>query len=232
MVDYGITPGGKIIMNNELLTDKLTKYFKQEISEKKGKDLDGDGDIDSDDYLAARNKAIKKAMKKEDKEEDYELKQDPDTKQFYRRPKLSDKDRVTLLKIKKLLDKEASKKALSKTEDVDIGHIDDEPDMIKQEVYEIAEYASKLYVLLNKLDNLNVEVDFPHWWQSKVTKARLYIGKATHYLAYELKQDAIDASLTEAKATCCGRCGRKHVKGTPCKKPYISKNSPRHCQNK
>jgi len=34
------------------------------VSEKKGRDLDGDGDIDSDDYLAARNRAIKKAMGK------------------------------------------------------------------------------------------------------------------------------------------------------------------------
>ena len=32
--------------------------------EAKGKDMDGDGDIDSDDYLAARDKAIKKAMAK------------------------------------------------------------------------------------------------------------------------------------------------------------------------
>lgn len=27
--------------------------------------------------------------------------------------------------------------------------------------------------------------------------------------------------LSEAKATCCHRCGRVHVKGTPCKKPYL-----------
>jgi len=31
------------------------------MDEKKGKDIDGDGDVDSDDYLAARDKAIKKA---------------------------------------------------------------------------------------------------------------------------------------------------------------------------
>jgi len=39
------------------------------VDEKKGKDHDGDGDIDSDDYLAAKDKAIKKAMGKDTKEE-------------------------------------------------------------------------------------------------------------------------------------------------------------------
>ena len=39
------------------------------VDEKKGKDHDKDGDIDSDDYLAARDKAIKKAMGKDTKEE-------------------------------------------------------------------------------------------------------------------------------------------------------------------
>jgi hypothetical protein len=36
------------------------------MSEKKGKDLDGDGDIDGDDYMHAKDKAIKSAMGKED----------------------------------------------------------------------------------------------------------------------------------------------------------------------
>lgn len=35
------------------------------VDEKKGKDLDGDGDVDSDDYMAAKDRAIKKAMGKE-----------------------------------------------------------------------------------------------------------------------------------------------------------------------
>ena len=39
------------------------------LDEKEGKDHDGDGDIDSDDYMAAKDKAIKKAMGKDPKEE-------------------------------------------------------------------------------------------------------------------------------------------------------------------
>ena len=37
-----------------------------EVEEKKGTDHDGDGDIDGDDYMAAKNKAIKKAMGKDE----------------------------------------------------------------------------------------------------------------------------------------------------------------------
>ena len=47
-----------------------------EIEEKKGKDHDKDGDIDSDDYMAAKDKAIKKAMGKEvDDEKNEQLKE-------------------------------------------------------------------------------------------------------------------------------------------------------------
>ena len=31
-------------------------------------------------------------------------------------------------------------------------------------------------------------------------------------------------------ATCCGRCGRVHVKGSGCKRPYLKGKS--HCRNK
>lgn len=45
-----------------------------EVMEKKGKDMDGDGDIDSNDYLAARDAAIKKAKMKEGVAKDLEMK--------------------------------------------------------------------------------------------------------------------------------------------------------------
>tara|TARA_R110001592_G_scaffold336999_1_gene622905 strand:+ start:2265 stop:3557 length:1293 start_codon:yes stop_codon:yes gene_type:complete len=53
---------------NGLEEDKVEsgiRYFGGQIAfENKGKDHDGDGDIDSDDYMASRDKAIKSAMKK------------------------------------------------------------------------------------------------------------------------------------------------------------------------
>jgi hypothetical protein len=43
-------------------------HEKNKMNEAKGKDHDDDGDIDSDDYMAAKDKAIKKAMGKDDDE--------------------------------------------------------------------------------------------------------------------------------------------------------------------
>ena len=70
-------------------------------------------------------------------------------------------------------------------EDLDVGHQDDEPKMIQKELYDIAQYASKLFKRLKKYDSMEDEVDFPHWWQKKVTLAREYISSANHYLEGE-----------------------------------------------
>ena len=81
--------------------------------------------------------------------------------------------------------------------DLDIGHQDDEPDMLKAYVYDIAVYAAKLYKQLDKYDKMDGEVDFPNWWQSKVILAKDYISKAQHYLEFEEKQPAIDQLALE-----------------------------------
>ena len=50
-----------------------------------------------------------------------------------------------------------------------------------------------------------------------------------------LKDLARAAQVSETLAegvSCCGRCGRVHESAQDCKKPYISKDSPRHCKNK
>jgi len=113
-------------------------------------------------------------------------------------------EKNTIAKIKALLDKE-KKAEMDENEshdqggDLDIGHQDDEPDMLKQTVYDIATYAAKLYKQLDKYDKMDAEVDFPNWWQSKVILAKDYIGKAQHYLEFEDKQPALDQLALEGK---------------------------------
>ena len=141
--------------------------------------------------------------------------------------------------------------------------------MLKKDIYDIAVYAAKLYKQLDKYDQMDGEIDFPHWWQGKVIKAREFMSSAQHYLEAEEKQPIIDQLalegkqtetqlkdkwrewnkkhpkdqidwneyreehedelIKEEKATCCGKCGRVHVKGTKCKTPYLK--GAKHCRN-
>ena len=82
-------------------------------------------------------------------------------------------------------------------EDLDIGHQDNEPHMLKKDLYRIAKYAAGLYKMVDKYDDAGGEVDFPHWWQSKIIKAKDYMVKAKHYLDGEEKVDQIDSMLGE-----------------------------------
>jgi len=77
-------------------------------------------------------------------------------------------------------------------EDFDIGHEDNEPGMLKAELYHIGSYAMELYQMMDDLEGKG-EVDFPSWWQSKITTAKNNISGAKHYLEFELKEPTIDA---------------------------------------
>ncbi len=82
-------------------------------------------------------------------------------------------------------------------EDTDVGHQDDEPDMLGASAMETAEYAAKLVKKLQRYDQHDGEVDFPNWWQKKLILARDYISAAYHYLDSEEKQPAIDQLALE-----------------------------------
>jgi len=124
---------------NQYAPDRL------KMDEAKGKDMDKDGDIDSDDYLAKRDAAIKKAKGEVD-------------------------------------------------EDLDLGHQDNEPHMLKGDLYRIGKYAMELYQMVDEFEGKG-EVDFPHWWQSKVIKAKEMLVSAKHYLDFETKEPEIDAMV-------------------------------------
>jgi hypothetical protein len=83
-------------------------------------------------------------------------------------------------------------------EDIDLGHQDDEPGMLKADLYKIGKYAMELYQMMDDLENTGQEIDFPHWWQSKIVRATSMISSAKHYLEFELKEPQVDAMVDVA----------------------------------
>jgi hypothetical protein len=86
------------------------------------------------------------------------------------------------------------KKEKMQMEDMDLGHEDDEPHMLKSDLYHIGKYAMALYQMVDQFEGKG-EVDFPHWWQSKIIKAKEMMSSAKHYLDFELKEPKIDAMV-------------------------------------
>lgn len=86
----------------------------------------------------------------------------------------------------------------SLSEDIDLGHKDNEPHMIKGDLYQIGKYAMELYAALEEIEETGAEVDFPAWWQSKITVAKENMDGAKHYLEFELAEPAVDAFIDKA----------------------------------
>jgi hypothetical protein len=84
-------------------------------------------------------------------------------------------------------------------EDLDLGHEDNEPHMIKAELYRIGKYAMELYQMVDQFEGMG-EVDFPAWWQSKITTSANNMISAKHYLDFETKEPEIDAMVGVAAA--------------------------------
>ena len=82
-------------------------------------------------------------------------------------------------------------------EDLDLGHTDDEPHMLKAELAQIGKYAMELYKMVDQFEGPQ-EVDFPHWWQAKIVTAKNMISSAKHYLEFELEEPKIDAMVDVA----------------------------------
>ena len=81
-------------------------------------------------------------------------------------------------------------------EDLDLGHQDNEPRMIKGELYQIAKQATELYKMIDAVDNMG-EVDFPHWWQAKIVLAKNYLQGSKDYLESALAVGNEESELEE-----------------------------------
>ena len=83
------------------------------------------------------------------------------------------------------------------SEDLDLGHQDNEPHMLKADLYRIGKYAMELYKMVDQFEG-EQEVDFPHWWQAKIIEAKNMLVSAKHYLDFETKEPQIDSMVDVA----------------------------------
>ena len=127
------------------------------------------------------------------------------------------------------------------------GKVDDhEGEMSMTDLRSLAQRASQL---ADHLEKNNIQ-ELEGWVQAKITKAADYIGAV--YDNYMFSPDQQNQGCTDCgdtdeshiatlsflpsmkeeakKATCCHRCGRVHVKGTTCKRPYLTGKDS--CKNK
>ncbi len=177
------------------------EQIKEELKNPKRADLNKDGELSS--YEKKRGGAIEKAMQKEDLSQ-YKVGDKVEFKgKNYEITRIID-DRIYIKNLKyggrpdswvKAIDLKKSVK-----EDLDLGHEDNEPQMLKADLYRIAKYAVELYKMVDQFDIEGQEVDFPQWWQEKIILSKEAMVKAKHYLDSELQVDKIDSMLEDDKS--------------------------------
>ena len=209
-VMYGIATKQAKIKQEAMNLENIKGMIEAALQNPKKADLNKDGKLS--DYEEKRGAAIEKAMVKEEEQPDAIDIITLDVPLFIRMLEYAKEDAADDMDLHELATKTI---ALSKqrgilsmedydalipaeetlAEDLDVGHQDDEPNMLKSDLYRIAKYAMGLYKMVDKYDDMPGEVDFPHWWQSKIIKAKDYMVAAKHYLDGEEKVAQIDAMM-------------------------------------
>jgi hypothetical protein len=168
-------------------------------------DMTGDGKVTRADILKARGVDLKKSKGEIDESGYREMtpseranKQRMDNQlKNLSNLKKSQEDKERLFKLQQKIHKDRTKslmKGEDLDEDLDLGHEDNEPHMLKADLYRIGKYAMELYQMVDEFEGKG-EVDFPHWWQSKIINAKSNLVGAKHYLDFEIKEPAIDAMV-------------------------------------
>ena len=167
----------------EMVIDALTE------KKKSFPDLTGDGKVTKADILKARGVELDEANLYSGEEWSIE----PEGRFWIVTYKTMDG------KKEKVFQSEDEARKFTKTlnEDLDLGHQDDEPHMLKADLYRIGKYAMELYKMVDQFEG-EQEVDFPHWWQSKIVQAKSMLVSAKHYLDFETKEPQIDAMVDVA----------------------------------
>ena len=191
-VMYGRATNMAKKQTKEMRDPKLTELIKDALKNPKKADLNKDGKLS--DYEETRGAAIEKAVTEghslEDK--DIEVLKDAFNILFVQNP-----DWKGSSDLRRIIQNLVDTNKIPVSEDLDLGHEDNEPGMIKGDLYQIGKASMKLYKILDQFDNMG-EVDLPSWWQSKIFKAKEAIVGAQEYLEFELREPRIDAVVDVA----------------------------------
>ena len=95
---------------------------------------------------------------------------------------------------KQLRDYDMNEGHMMKGDDLDIGHTDNEPHMLKKELARAGQMIQMLYRAVDKYDGKG-EVDFPQWWQKKIIQANAMLDSAFDYIDGEEMVAKIDAMI-------------------------------------
>ena len=170
--------------------DKIKELVKDALQNPKKADLNKDGKLS--DYEKKRGAAIEKSMTELDATEKAA------SDKIGRGEEFTDDDAAAVADKMPKIGKDKEFKLMGEEdldEDLDLGHTDDEPHMLKADLYRIGKYAMELYSMLEPMDHSKEEFDFPHWWQAKIIKAKDALVSAKHYLDFELKEPSIDMAM-------------------------------------
>ena len=88
-----------------------------------------------------------------------------------------------------------NEKDAGSVEKLAVGHVDNERDMVRRDIYQIGKYAIELFKMLDELP----DSDFPHWWQSKIVKAEEFLSSAKGYLEAELYAPEEESPLDDVQ---------------------------------
>ena len=192
LVDVGVKPSGEAVVNVDELTKKLVEHFKSMREDVNDPVLMKMRATDGKPKINPAFKALKNASKIEMlQNKRAEIMRDMEQEAEPEGGKISNKYGRMLNKIDDAIEKLGGNPM---SEDLDVGHQDDEPGMLKAELARAGQMVQMLYRAVDKYDGQG-EVDFPQWWQKKIIQANAMLDSAFDYIDGKEKVAQIDAVI-------------------------------------
>ena len=192
LVDVGVKPSGEAVVNVDELTKKLVEHFKSMREDVNDPVLMKMRATDGKPKINPAFKAIKNASKIEMlQNKRAEIMMDMEQEAEPEGGPIANKYGRMLTKVDDAIEKLGGNPM---SEDLDIGHEDNEPQMLKAELARAGQMVQMLYRAVDKYDGQG-EVDFPQWWQKKIIQANTMLDSAFDYIDGKEKVAQIDAVI-------------------------------------